>query len=182
MNPRQIVLFILLIPAILIGQSEDNSYYQKHITNTGKSTKFVDYSLASPSMSTTVVVREVITEQNVDYFLLISTYSSLIKKTYRSAFTYDEVVTILMQLQQFEKEILNDQHKIQFADYIENKYRTEDNYAVGYWVSKDGKTKWFIQVDEYSNYGVIDFKDFEDLYNVFLGGQSKIDELKQASQ
>ena len=60
-------------------------------------------------------------------------------------------------------------------DYLENKFRTEDGFDIGYYVI-EGKARCFFTLE---GHGTVFVKDTEELVTAFKNAQTKIEELKQ---
>ena len=65
-------------------------------------------------------------------------------------------------------------------DHLENKFRTEDGFEVGYFVSK-GEANWYLKLVRYSRHTVI-VKNKTVVIDAFKNAQAKIEELKAAGK
>ena len=66
-------------------------------------------------------------------------------------------------------------------DYLENKFRTNDGFEVGYYITENGQTgkkeaKWFIKLERYSGSTVFP-RSTKDVLDSFSEAQAKMEEL-----
>ena len=63
------------------------------------------------------------------------------------------------------------------ADYMENKYMTEDGLFLGYYISK-GKSTWYMKLEKYGSNKTAFIKNINDLEAIFNQAKGKIEQLK----
>lgn len=164
------VVFILLVSEIGFGQNMSN--YNKYIAGAETFLKFTDYNLENLNYSTSAELRRVESKADIVYYLRINVINNSL--SYTASFNEVEIHNIINAIQQFKQEIFSDKEKVKTAQYIENKYITSDGYRIGYFVKKDGKSKWFIDVSNYSDYGTEFFNEVLPIETAFKQAVKKI--------
>lgn len=182
------ILFILafIIPFAANAQKGSGTDAVKKLTKfeeftskTGSIIKYIDVKMGDLSGSTgagllkvrytaSAKVRTIVSGPDKQYFFRIGTSSA-------SAFiAYSDLVEINKAISRLRPEVESD---IQAnPDYLENKFTTEDDFQIGYYVS-DKTATWFCQLSKYGDNELF-FDKPEKLFECFDLGQKKIEELK----
>ena len=202
---KKILLIIALImPMALFAQSEDNSpisskqtTFESFTSTYGHIVKFKDYDLPdvtgkigsgllSTKYTVNAKVREVMVSDNTALFLLL-TYRLGNDYPERTAYiAYEDVIEVNKALKELVKQSEND--STGDASYLENKFRTKDDFYLGYYIEKTtpinmrGKVieerRWFVCLDDRYNHSTAFFPDAEGLINLFETAIQKMEELR----
>ncbi len=174
MRNLALVVIILLVSEIGFGQNMSN--YNKYVAGAETFLKFTDYNLENLNYGTSAEVRRVESKADIVYYLRINVINNSL--SYSATFNEDEIHNVINAIQQFKQEIFSDKEKVKTAKYIENKYITSDGYQIGYFVKRDGKYKWFIDVSKYSKYGIEFFNEVLPIETTFKQAVKKIETIK----
>ena len=178
------ILLLLALFSTTITFAQRNDKGDKQLTKfeqissqTGKIVKFQDVKMPGIALSFGGVlkasVRLVMGEDDAFFYRIEKpeTSSSLGKI---AMIEYSDLVEINKALETLSSAV--DSDIAANPDYLENKFRTEDGFEVGYYVS-NGKANWFISLERYSSSTVFP-KSKEEVINAFSEAQKKIEELK----
>ncbi|ARV08192.1 hypothetical protein BTO05_00510 [Winogradskyella sp. PC-19] len=174
-----IKIIILLVTLIGYGQEKKNgvSKMQEFASKTGVIIKLEDYNLQSIKLTFSSVapskIRKIIAGDEIQYFLQISKTGKYDTKT--ASIAYDDIVEVQQAIQTLK--LQSEVDITTTADYLENKFITEDGFKIGYYAGK-GKVKWYAVLEKYGSDNTIFVKNYEDLELVFQSGKEKIEELK----
>lgn len=199
---KKLFLFIaLLIPMVSVAQDDETmssskqTTFEKFTSTIGEIVRFKDYELPEVKgkvgtglMSVTYIVyanvREVIIGNNKSLFLRLR-YRETPQSSQRMAFiAYEDVIEIDKALTELVKQGENDSRGE--ADYLENKFRTKDDFEIGYYIDKKvsvrGKEsndqKWYVDLDIRYNKSTAFFPTPDGLINLFKSAIQKMNELK----
>ena len=198
---KLLLIAALLIPMVIFAQTEDESpssskqtTFEKFTSTYGQIVKFKDYELpdltgkigsglSAVTYTVHVRVREVIVGDEKSLFLHLS------RKPYerpeRVAFiAYEDVVEINKALTELVKQSNND--STGDANYLENKFRTKDDFYIGYYIDKtvskkgeeSNELRWYVCLDDRYNYSTAFFPNSEGLVSLFETAIQKMDEIK----
>lgn len=182
---KNILLFFVMFLSTFQSVSAQNNGGVKELTKfetfsskTGSIVKFVDVKM--PNMSKSFMgsletgIRTIIRQPESAYFYRIEEPETQRSISHIAMIEYSDLVEINKAITRLTAEVDNDCQSN--PDYLENKFRTEDGFEVGYYVSK-GKASWFLKLERYSSSTVF-IKNKEELVTAFSNAQHKIEELK----
>lgn len=178
---KLLVILLVLIP--IAAFSQDNSAqkpktkFEAFSSKTGSIVKFYDISLPKMSVSYSTLetgIRVLNSESNVYFYRLVEPATSTSRANI-AMIEYSDLVEINKALAVLISEVESD--VATNPEYLENKFRTEDGFEIGYYV-REGKARWFMNFDGYGNSTVF-VKKQEELVTAFKNAQTKIEELKQ---
>lgn len=199
---KNILLVIaFLMPMAIFAQNEDESpssskqtTFEKFTSAYGQIVKFKDYDLpdvtgkigsgmSAVTYTVHVKVREVMVGNNKSLFLHLS------RKPYerpeRVAFiAYEDVVEISKALTELVKQSNND--STGDANYLENKFRTKDDFYIGYYIDKtvskkgeeSNELRWYVCLDDRYNYSTAFFPNPDGLVSLFETAIQKMEVIK----
>lgn len=157
------------------GVSELKSKMDVFSSTTGSIVKFADYNLRTLGSSYGVAesrIRKVTVGGNTQLFLQISMEAKYDTKT--ASIAYEDVLEILRAFPELK---LNAQKDISTeADYIENKFVTDDGFQVGYYVSK-GKIRWYLVLEKYGSDNTFFLEDVISAESLFNQAKNKMAEM-----
>ena len=177
-----ILLIAILSTTAAFAQSNDKedkqlTKFEQISSQTGKIVKFQDVKMPGISQSYGGVlktsVRLVMGENDVFFYRIEKpeTSSSLGKI---AMIEYSDLVEINKALETLSSAVDSDISAN--PDYLENKFRTEDGFEIGYYIS-NGKANWFIKLERYSSSTVFP-KNQEEVIKAFSEAQKKIEDLQ----
>lgn len=181
---RLLLLFALFLPIMAVAQKKEKedhlTKFEQVSSQTGKIMKFQDVNLPSipvtfgPDLKASV---RLIMGDNEFFFLRIEKpeTSSTIARV--AMIEYSDLVEINKALTTLSSAIKDDLEVK--PDYLENKFITEDNFTIGYYISYNktsitNKAHWFVKNDGGSAY----FRNTEEVLKAFADAQLKIEELR----
>ena len=196
---KKILLIIaMLLPVAVFAQEETVSSkqttFEKFTSPIGKIVKFKDYELptleskfGSGFLSTTysvqVGIREVIVDNDKSLFLHL-TYQAYEKPERNAFIAFNDVIEIDKALDELIKQKVSD--TTGEASYLENKFKTIDDFMIGYYISKNVSKKgevtydnrWYIDLDNRYNYSTAFFNAPDELSKMFKSAIARMNELK----
>ena len=197
---KQFLLMIMLaLPFSVYAQSEteekNQTTFEKFTSTIGHIVKFKDYTLpditgkdGSGLLAVYYIVhaqiRQVMVGDDTSLFLRLSYKPDQTTPTRYAFIAYEDVLEINKALKE-----LVDQGSVDTtgdANYLENKFKTQDYFDIGYYirkyVSKKGEEsftkKWYIDLDNRLNNSTAFFATPDDLVNLFGNAINKMESLK----
>ncbi|QHI37083.1 hypothetical protein IMCC3317_24610 [Kordia antarctica] len=178
-NLKIVILLITVLTSTLVLSQTQESKESKmldFVSKKGIIIKFEDFNL--PSVKSTYSnceskIRKIISGSEIKYFLQISNKGKYNSVT--SSIAYEDIVEIQKALVALQTQAAQD--ILTKADYLENKFISDDRLQIGYYVNKN-KIVWYMKLDSGSD-STIFFKTYEPLVNAFKLGKEKIIFLKQ---
>lgn len=191
MRLRNMILIILvgifLAPNLFAQEQKDITKMERFISKAGDIIRFEDYNLPVMKAYSEILdnkIRKVKSLDEGDYFFVITKkgkYSN--KNAGISAEDLSDVIEALKKLKNDadkDYSIENVANPENQPNYLENKFRTEDGFEVGYAIGES--LTWFIVMDKYGSDNTVLFKDYNTILNAFQMANSKIKSLKQRSK
>ena len=167
-------LIFLLVVSFTLGQEEKSlSKMDRFVSNSGQIIMLENYNLADlPGYSekVKVVVRKATVGKDESYYLLLSKEDKYGNKT--AAIAEEDLVEVGLALTSL---IQKSQLQETSADYLENKFTTEDGFQIGY--AKGKSITWFITLEKYGKSTIL-FDGFDELTMTLELAMEKIEELK----
>lgn len=177
---KNILLLLILFPVLCFSQEEYNNNeltkYEKFASNYGDVVKIIDCTMPNINLKRLsgmlgTCVRKVIRGGESEYyFVVVRNANNGI--SYEAMIEYSDLVDVNKAIEKMKHESTSDLSLN--ADYLENKFCTEDYFTIGYYISK-GKIEWFVTLDRYKKGST--FPMFDDGINVFKDAQIKIESL-----
>ncbi len=174
-----ISLFIALLSVGAIFSQdlkEQQSKMLDFVSKTGVLIKFEDYRLPSIKLNYGIAearIRKLTSGTETKLFYQISKEGKYDTNT--ASVAYEDLLEMQKALENLKSQSVNDTST--YADYIENKFVTDDGFQVGYFVSK-GKTNWYLILEKYGDGNTIFMKDVASIDVAFDLAKTKMDELK----
>lgn len=178
-----LLLMVIALPMSMYSQDVDNqsskekTKMEQFISDTGMSIKLIDTvvdGLVGNYMFTSYksenCVREVVKGNESKYFYRIERKAK--DGDGGCAFIeYEDLKEIINAIKSMRDDIKTD--VLKEADYLENKFMTDDYFVVGYYVKKK-KVTWFIRLEKYGSNKYLYFNDKgEDGGDYILGNFEK---------
>ena len=128
-------------------------------------------------------VRQVIIGNETSLFLRL-TYQGYQHPERVAFIAFEDVVEIEKALAELVKQSEND--TTGNANYLENKFKTKDDFHIGYYIKKtvnkkgeeSNELKWYVDLDNRYNYSTAFFPNPDGLINLFKTAIQKMNELK----
>ncbi len=141
-------------------------------SKTGAIIKYIDKKL--PRLKTDygsveTRIRKYINGANTTYFYQIEKEDKYGSKTASIEFT--DLMEVIKALKLLNIEVVKD--AALNADYLENKFISEDGFQVGYYVS-GGAAKWYINIDKYGTDNTLFIDSSKDISDAFEGAVAEI--------
>lgn len=166
-----LLLMVIVLPMSMYSQDVDNqsskekTKMEQFISDTGMSIKLIDTvvdGLVGNYMFTSYksenCVREVVKGNESKYFYRIERKAK--DGDGGCAFIeYEDLKEIINAIKSMRDDIKTD--VLKEADYLENKFMTDDYFVVGYYVKKK-KVTWFIRLEKYGSNKYLYFNDKEE--------------------
>jgi len=173
-----VLLLILAIVSISYGQDqkEQQSKMLDFVSKTGVIIKFEDYELPNIQESYGFAeskIRKIIAGNEAKYFLQISKSGKYDTKT--ASIAYEDLIETQKAFANLIEQSKND--LLTTADYMENKFITDDGFQVGYFVSK-GKVTWYMKLEKYGSDNTVFIREFQIIDKAFQLGRDKVETLK----
>ena len=169
---------IMLLTTILFAQEEkDSSKMDRFVSRAGKMIRYYQYSLPDlkgsfETCEAKVRKMEILSEEEA-YFFQITKTDKYSTKT--ASIAYEDVLEVIKAFGNLQVESIKDVNTD--ADYMENKFVTDDGFQVGYYVSK-GKVQWYLTLEKYGKSTI--FVSFPKINLAFDGAKKKIEELMES--
>lgn len=171
-----VLFFIVFITGNAQDQkNQDTTSYSTFLAKSGTLIKFEDYDLPKLSNSNynyenRIRILKASTEI-LYFFQIIKTgkYSDSV-----GSINYKDLIETIKAVENLISEFEKD--KVSQANYIENKFITNDGLEIGYYVS--GKDSgWFMDLEKFGTDASIFFKDYNPIKNQLIIAKAKIEEL-----
>lgn len=169
----------MLLPLATFAQNTEDvkklTKFEEFSSKTGSIVKFVDVKMPRISLSygsLDASIRTIKSGNNAYFYRLEKPETSI------AMIEYSDLVEINKALTKLVSEV--DADLASNPDYLENKFRTVDDFEVGYYVSK-GEANWYLKLERYSSSTVF-VKNHTLVINAFKNAQAKIEELKAAGK
>ena len=149
----------------------------KFTSKSGVIIKFEDYNLPSLAqqygLPAETKIRKVYSGDDIKLFYQVSNKTEYGSKI--AAIASEDFVELSKALGTLQGQLVIDlQSK---ADYLENKYATEDGLHLGYLIQK-GKPMWYMRLEKYGNGGTVFLKSSETIEESFKSASAKLNELR----
>mgnify|MGYP000205613725 FL=1 len=164
---------------------KNKSKLSNFVSKKGQVIKFVDYLLPNLDSNTNVLemkIRLIYAGGKTSYFCMISRDEEYGSKV--AAIEEKDLDEILKAIESLEKDV--EKTDMKEADYIENKFVTEDGFKIGYYaIFKEGfmgvgeqDFNWFITLEEYDETTEFFDQDINKIKNSLLLAREKIQAIK----
>ncbi|MCF2487495.1 hypothetical protein [Dyadobacter sp. CY347] len=182
MNRIYLVLLLSLLLASRFSVAQESvsqpaTKLDKFTSKSGVIIKFEDYNLTGLAQqfgaSAETKIRKVHSGDDVKLFYLISNKTEYGLKV--AAIASEDFTELSKALGTLQGQLVIDlQSK---ADYLENKYVTEDGFHLGYLIQK-GKPTWYMRLEKYGSGGSIFLNQLTVIEDSFKLASTKLNELK----
>jgi hypothetical protein len=166
---------VLCFSSIAFGQEEKElSKMDKFVSNVGEIVRFEDFNLpdiVAYNEKVTNKIRVIVTGKEKGYFFILQKKDKYDTKT--AAIAEDDLSDVISALNNLIEKSKNEKDG---PDYLENKFKTEDGFQIGY--AKSNSITWFITLESYGKSTIL-FDGYDGLLSGFTDAQSKIETLKQ---
>lgn len=159
-----------------VSEKRITTKYEEFISQSGTFIKFTDILLPPIDQYHTDGISGVVRTvwgQDKNYYFLILTKSSLFEGP-RAMIEYSDLLELNKAFVKLLGEVDEDVKLRTEYDYLENKYVTNDNFKLGYYIEKK-KAKWFVQFDPYLEVTRISYQD--DLCKLLKNAQECIEKI-----
>lgn len=198
---KVLLLIALLMPMVSYAQNDEVSSsskqttFEKFTSTIGTIVKFKDYDLPDVSGKTgsgmfavqyTVhaKLRQVLIGNESSLFLHL-TYQGYQHPERVAFIAYEDVLEIDKALKELIKQSEND--STGDATYLENKFKTKDDFQIGYYIQKSvskkgeesNELRWYVDLDNRYSYSTAFFPNPDGLINLFQMAIQKMDELNK---
>ena len=180
---KRIIIFLALLSSTIAfaknkaNEDKQLTKFEQISSQTGRIVKFQDVKMPNIPLSygggLKTSIRLVMGDSD-SFFYRIEKAESSTSLGHIAMIEYSDLVEINKALETLSSAV--DDDVAANPDYLENKFRTEDGFEVGYYVSY-AKATWFIKLERYSGSTVF-LKSKEDIISSFSAAQVKIEELK----
>jgi len=173
------IIVLVFISNTLISQTNggSSSKMTDFVSKTGVILKFEDYDLPKIKSlygNAETKIRKIISGDQAKYFFQISKKGEYDTKI--ASIAYEDIIETLKAFTELKKQSKIDLNTI--SNYLENKFITEDEFKVGYYVNKS-KVIWYMKLESYGKNNTLYTRDVELFVNAFNHGKAKIEELKK---
>jgi hypothetical protein len=154
---------------------EETTKMDAFASKTGTIVKYIDYSLPNLKISygtAETKIRKFIIGTDTKYFYQISNEGKY--GTKKASIAYEDLLEVIKAIEPLKKESVSD--LVIKTDYLENKFVTDDGFALGYYVDK-GSLTWYVVLQKYGSGNTI-FVDLASIESAFNNAKQKIEELK----
>ncbi len=177
MNIKKLILLLtvgLTINSAISQQNErGKSKMLDFISKKGVIMKFEEYNLPSIKSgynSAQTNIRKIIKGNYSKYFFQIKHNSK------KASIAAEDLIEIIKAIIELKKQSVTD--KDSNSSYLENMFITDDDFKIGYYVSKK-KVVWYIELNSKHNGSALFIKDVLKIEEIFKKGKEKIEELKK---
>lgn len=179
-----LVLVVLFnLPPLFAQEQKEITKMERFISKAGDIVRFEDYNLPQMKAYSEILdikVRKVQSLDETSYFFVLTKKGKYNDK--HAGISDDDLSDVIDALQRLKSDsekdysIENVANQSERPDYLENKFRTEDGFEVGYAVGES--ITWFIVMDKYGSDNTVLFKDYNTILDAFRDAESKINSLK----
>lgn len=191
MKKNILTLCITLLTIITFAQNtrteikketnKDTKFY-KFSSKSGSIIKFIDYKLPKlkfkSSSYANTRIRKLINGEIILYFYQIIYRSKYGTNT--TSIAYEDLKEVIKAIKVLKLEINNDENSD--ADYIENKFITDDDFRIGYHTRTrngiKGTIKWYIVLERYGTDDIMFINNISEIENLFNEAVLKIESIK----
>lgn len=175
---KLLVIMAILVPLSSFAQSNEDvkkiTKYEEYYSKTGSIIKFIDVYMPKIyfTSSTLNAYIRIFKSTNDVYFYRLEEDEN------RAMIEYSDLVEINKAITKLASEV--DSDIAANPDYLENKFRTDDGFEVGYYV-KNCEANWYLKLERKSGSTVF-IKYASGVFDNFKSAQAKIEELKAANE
>lgn len=177
---HSIFLMLLILPmninAQKVGEKRITTKYEEFISQSGTFVKFTDIVLPQTNLNYTDDISGLVRTfwgQTRNHYYVILTKSNY-PVTYRAMIEYSDLLELNKAFARLLSEVDEDVNLRTEYDYLKNKYVTNDNFKLGYYIEKK-KAKWFVKFDPKTDTFKISYQ--EDLYKLLKKAQDRIEKI-----
>ena len=171
-----IIISMLTLTALLFSEEEKSlTKMDRFISNVGTIIKLENFQLSDVEAYSEVInakVRRATSQDEVAFFLMFIKEDKYSDKS--AAIAEDDLQDIMDAL---ENLIEKSKNETSTADYLENKFTTEDGFQIGYGGSDPSSPLWFMTLEKYGKSTIL-FKSHEPIKKALQEGIDKISSLK----
>lgn len=170
------LVFVFTISLQSQEKKDAKSKMTEFVSKTGAIIKFEEYRLPKLKSSyggAEVNIRKIISGKLEKYFYQVSKKGEYDTKV--ASIAYEDLVEVIKAIDELKNQSEEDVNTI--SDYLENKFVSEDEFVIGYYVSNK-RVVWYIQLDKYGSNNTIFLKDVELFSKSCKAGKLKIEELR----
>jgi len=145
---------------------------------TGSIIKYLDYNLESLGSSYGIAetrIRKINAKGESQVFLQITRETKYGEK--KASIAYEDLLEIIKAMPKLKLDAQSDMATD--ADYVENKFVTDDGFQVGYYVSS-GKVKWYLVLEKYGSNNTFFLNDVISAESLFNRAKIKMEELSKS--
>ena len=172
---KRFALLLIFASSVVFPQEEKElTKMERFVSNTGKIIKLENFnlpSLTAHSEKLQAKIRKATISGEAAFFLILIKEDKYGDKS--AAIAEEDLTEVLMA---FENIMAQSAVEDSDADYLENKFTTDDGFQIGY--AKGKSITWFITLERYGKSTVL-FNNPNGIKATFINAISKIEELKQ---
>lgn len=174
------IIMVLFIAGFSLCHAQDEkqapSKMSDFVSKTGVLLKFEDFDLPNINLNygaAEAKIRRINSGGEIRYFYQISKDGKYDKKT--ASIAEEDLVEMEKALQTLKSQSLADSNSN--ANYMENKFVTDDGFQIGYFVSKQ-KVTWYMVLEKYGSDNTIFIKEITTIEEAFKAAGNRLTELK----
>lgn len=177
---RYFFVFLMTLNLTAYSQQKDADSQSKmdvFASATGSIVKFSDYNLESLGSSYGIAetrIRKVKVKGESKVFFQITKDTKY--GTKKASIAYEDLLDIIKAIPQLKSDAQSD--LTDNADYLENKFVTDDGFEVGYYVS-NGKIRWYLVLEKYGSDNTFFLNDVISAESLFNRAKVKMEELSK---
>lgn len=180
MKHLKLLVLSLILPLSVSAQQKDAESQSKmdvFASATGSIIKYSDYNLEPLKSAYGVVetrIRKIDAKGESQAFLQITKDGQYGSK--KASIAFEDLEDIINALPRLKSDAQLDVSTN--ADYVENKFVTDDGFQVGYYVSK-GKVSWYLVLEKYGSDNTFFLKDILSAETLFNSANNKMKEFAE---
>lgn len=176
-------IFLLPLMSLFLHQSvaqdkmtDAETKMDAFTSKTGVIVKFIDYTLPGLNFSygkADTKIRKIISGNESGYFYQIIAKGDYGKKGVSIA--YSDLLEVIKALETLKSQSITDISS--GSDYLENKFITEDDFEVGYFINKT-KITWYIVLERRGSSSTLLVNDVTQIDRALFDAKNKIEQLQ----
>lgn len=149
----------------------------KFTSKNGVIIKFEDYNCSGLNQTFGIFaetrIRKVYSDSDVKLFYQVSNQTKYGSNV--ASVAYEDFIELNKALISLKTQLTSDLKSP--ANYLENKYTTDDGFQLGYWVS-NGRATWYMKLEKYGSGSLISLKNVDTIEDSFKCAIGKFSELE----
>ncbi len=172
---KRFALLLIVVSSVVFAQEEkDLTKMERFVSNTGQIIKLENFNLpplTAYNEKLQAKIRKATISGESAFFLVLTKEDKYGNKS--AAIAEEDLTEVLMAFENIMAQIAGEDSN---ADYLENKFTTDDGFQIGY--AKGKSITWFITLERYGKSTVL-FNNPNEIKVTLVSAISKIEELKQ---